>query len=451
MGWLDDLLGYRDARDEGIAVTRRTALNFTGAGVVVTDDPATSATQVAISGSAGSVYNTVKDEGTALTQRSVLNFVGGGVVAADVGGETRVTISGLSQSLSSVLTVGNTTGTNDIDVTAARNIDFQGEVSIQRQGVAAFSTVSATSQRYDTGAGGLFTWRANSVSVAILDATGLDLVSGALVTAGDITTTSNLFLGTTQQFSLGVVPVIRQASATGSGATGALFTVQAQDVTGAGTTITGGALTIRAGNAESGTATNRQGGLLTLAGGTGGTGTGDPGAVALLSGTQEVCRAVLVGTAQALAFAAEGGTEIAIAYLARTVAGAGKTFAVRGQEASGANPGGAMIIEPGRGGAAGQNGGALQLRAGERGGAGGLGEIILEGNAGALTFARFRDDNGVAKFGVFTATPVARAPAYTVTNLTIDRSYDADTVTVAELADIVGTLLSDLRDYGWVQ
>ena len=40
--------------------------------------------------------------------------------------------------------------------------------------------------------------------------------------------------------------------------------------------------------------------------------------------------------------------------------------------------------------------------------------------------------------------------AYTVTNLTTDRAFDADTVTVGELADIVGTLLADLRTRGLV-
>ena len=35
--------------------------------------------------------------------------------------------------------------------------------------------------------------------------------------------------------------------------------------------------------------------------------------------------------------------------------------------------------------------------------------------------------------------------AYTVTNGTTDRVYDADTVLVAELADIVHTLIADLQ------
>lgn len=39
-------------------------------------------------------------------------------------------------------------------------------------------------------------------------------------------------------------------------------------------------------------------------------------------------------------------------------------------------------------------------------------------------------------------------PTYTASNVTTDRSYDADATTLDELADILGTLLSDLRTFG---
>lgn len=42
------------------------------------------------------------------------------------------------------------------------------------------------------------------------------------------------------------------------------------------------------------------------------------------------------------------------------------------------------------------------------------------------------------------------AQRYTETNVTTDRAFDADTVVVAELADIVGTLIKDLRVKGLV-
>lgn len=41
-----------------------------------------------------------------------------------------------------------------------------------------------------------------------------------------------------------------------------------------------------------------------------------------------------------------------------------------------------------------------------------------------------------------------KSAAYTPTNVTTDRAFDADTVAVAELADVVGTLIADLRALG---
>lgn len=38
--------------------------------------------------------------------------------------------------------------------------------------------------------------------------------------------------------------------------------------------------------------------------------------------------------------------------------------------------------------------------------------------------------------------------AYTITNDTTDRTFDADTVAVAELADVVATLIKDLAAVG---
>jgi len=53
--------------------------------------------------------------------------------------------------------------------------------------------------------------------------------------------------------------------------------------------------------------------------------------------------------------------------------------------------------------------------------------------------------------GFFGATPVAQVPAYTPTNVTTDRSYNADITTVNQLADILGTLITDLQTYGLLQ
>jgi hypothetical protein len=53
--------------------------------------------------------------------------------------------------------------------------------------------------------------------------------------------------------------------------------------------------------------------------------------------------------------------------------------------------------------------------------------------------------------GFFAATPVAQPAAYTPTNVTPDRSYDANATTVDELADVLGTLIADLQAYGLLQ
>ena len=41
-------------------------------------------------------------------------------------------------------------------------------------------------------------------------------------------------------------------------------------------------------------------------------------------------------------------------------------------------------------------------------------------------------------------SPAAGEEAYVVANVTEDRTFDADSTTLAELADVVGTLLTDL-------
>lgn len=60
------------------------------------------------------------------------------------------------------------------------------------------------------------------------------------------------------------------------------------------------------------------------------------------------------------------------------------------------------------------------------------------------------DHNGT-NIGFFGTTPVAQAAAYTPTNVTPDRSYDANATSVAELADVLGTLIADLQAYGLLQ
>ena len=63
--------------------------------------------------------------------------------------------------------------------------------------------------------------------------------------------------------------------------------------------------------------------------------------------------------------------------------------------------------------------------------------------------------SGTVKFsgniGFYGTTPVVQAAAYTPTNVNTDRSYDADSTTIDELADVLGTLIADLQTYGLLQ
>jgi hypothetical protein len=46
---------------------------------------------------------------------------------------------------------------------------------------------------------------------------------------------------------------------------------------------------------------------------------------------------------------------------------------------------------------------------------------------------------------------IGTAPTYNVTNELVDRTYDANTVAIAELADVVGTMINDLISFGLFQ
>ena len=56
-----------------------------------------------------------------------------------------------------------------------------------------------------------------------------------------------------------------------------------------------------------------------------------------------------------------------------------------------------------------------------------------------------------SNIGFFGTTPAGQAAAYTPTNDNENRSYDADATTLHELADVLATLISDLKSYGLLQ
>ena len=51
----------------------------------------------------------------------------------------------------------------------------------------------------------------------------------------------------------------------------------------------------------------------------------------------------------------------------------------------------------------------------------------------------------------FSADKDVTLETYEVSNLTTDRAYNATSTTVAELADIIGTLINDLRKFGFLK
>jgi hypothetical protein len=52
------------------------------------------------------------------------------------------------------------------------------------------------------------------------------------------------------------------------------------------------------------------------------------------------------------------------------------------------------------------------------------------------------------KIGFWNATPAVQPSAYTATNVTTDRSFDANATSINELADVLGTLITDLKTIG---
>ena len=56
--------------------------------------------------------------------------------------------------------------------------------------------------------------------------------------------------------------------------------------------------------------------------------------------------------------------------------------------------------------------------------------------------------NSGGTIGLYGVTAVARSSAYTPTNVSTDRAYDANATSINELADVVGTLIADLQALG---
>jgi hypothetical protein len=63
---------------------------------------------------------------------------------------------------------------------------------------------------------------------------------------------------------------------------------------------------------------------------------------------------------------------------------------------------------------------------------------------------RVEASGSVAKVGFYGHAAAAQSAAYTPTNVTPDRSYDANATTIDELADVLGSLIADLQATGLI-
>jgi hypothetical protein len=75
----------------------------------------------------------------------------------------------------------------------------------------------------------------------------------------------------------------------------------------------------------------------------------------------------------------------------------------------------------------------------------GNGEATFQANlSGTDRTIQFQDASGTVAY----LTDIQTEQTYSVTNVTTDRDYDANASTVGELADVLGTLITDLQNVG---
>jgi hypothetical protein len=82
---------------------------------------------------------------------------------------------------------------------------------------------------------------------------------------------------------------------------------------------------------------------------------------------------------------------------------------------------------------------------------------LLDMQIDGVTFIKITNSKAItigsstSTIGFYGQTPAARPSAYTVTNGTTDRSFDADATSLDEIADVLGTLINDLKTIGLLQ
>jgi hypothetical protein len=221
--------------------------------------------------------------------------------------------------------------------------------------------------------------------------------------------------------------------------------------------VTGQQLEVKAGQGGNSSTTNaRGGGRCWIAGGYGGSSTqpgatggggapmwiqgGDAGAINAVAGTG--------GTGGLLkAFGGIGGRGLGGGDAG--IGGGVDIFGGAGGLASGGgdgNAGGAILISGGPASTPGNyDGGGVTIRGGNRAGTGDYGSINI-GTTWTNEINIGEDDASLIGFHGQPATGLS--PSYTVTALTIDRSFNANTATLGEIADVLGTVITDLQTKG---
>lgn len=58
--------------------------------------------------------------------------------------------------------------------------------------------------------------------------------------------------------------------------------------------------------------------------------------------------------------------------------------------------------------------------------------------------------NASGKIGLFGATPSVQSTGWSVSNVSSDKTYDADSTTIDEIADVLGSLINELKAKGLI-
>lgn len=93
---------YNLIQDDGVSLTRRSTLNFAGAGVSCAEDSGKTTCTITGGGSVG--YDTIQNEGVSLTQRVILNFIGSGINCVDNAGTSSTDCTVTNSPADTVLT-----------------------------------------------------------------------------------------------------------------------------------------------------------------------------------------------------------------------------------------------------------------------------------------------------------------------------------------------------------